>query len=471
MNKKTSILLLYFLLPFLLISQEIELNLFATGLNSPLGLKNAGDNRLFAVERGGLIKIIKSDGSINQTPFLDIESKVSNNGEQGLLGLAFHPQYKTNGVFFINYVNTSGHTVIAKYVTSPPNADTASASSEAIFLTINQPHANHNGGDLEFGNDGYLYIALGDGGGSGDPDNNSQNLKTFLGKILRIDVNTPQGSNQYSIPTGNPFPSVEKPNALPEIWAYGLRNPWRFSFDSQTNDIWIADVGQDEIEEINMVAGNQAGLNYGWRCYEGKQTYDTSVNCPDTSELTFPISEYTHNSSGNFKCSITGGYIHRGSHQPSFNGWYFFADFCSNELGILKKDNGSWNMTFTQPYPDNGWTSFGEDKNGELYIVGLKSGSIFKLVDPNLNISENDVLQVSIYPNPASNLFTIKSLDSQILIETVHIFNLQGKLIQSISKNKATKVQIDTKDLAKGLYLTEITTNTGNKKIHKLIIK
>ncbi|MEO8933011.1 MAG: PQQ-dependent sugar dehydrogenase [Xanthomarina sp.] len=469
--KSTTHTLLFLLLPFFLFSQEVQLELFASGLSSPLGLKHAGDQRLFAVERGGLIKIINSDGTVNGTPYLNISSKVIASGEQGLLGVAFHPQYASNGVFFINYVNTSGNTVIAKYVTNPPNSNTANAASEEILFTVTQPYTNHNGGNLDFGNDGYLYIGLGDGGGSGDPNNNAQNLTTFLGKMLRIDVDNAQGGNIYGIPADNPFPNAANPTALPEIWAYGLRNPWRFSFDSLTQDLWIADVGQNEIEEINRVSGNQAGLNYGWRCYEGNQTYNNSGDCPDTSELTFPIAQYTHNSNGNFKCSITGGYIHRGTLQPHFNGWYFFADYCSNEIGILKNTGSTWNMTFTTPYVGNGWTTFGQDMNGELYIVGIDSGSVFRITDPNLSIVENDMMEISIFPNPASHLFNVKSTNPQILIEAINIYNLQGKLIQSFSENKTSNIQIDTTNLAKGLYLTEIISNTGIKKTHKLIIK
>jgi len=459
------------LFPYFLFAQDIELNEIASGFSSPLDLKHAGDNRLFVVERGGLIKIINPDGTINETPFLDIESRVLSGGEQGLLGLAFHPQYQSNGILFLNYTNNSGNTVVAKYVANPPGSNTVSSSTEEILFTVDQPYNNHNGGNLIFGNDGYLYIGLGDGGSSGDPQNRAQNLTTLLGKMLRIDVNNPQNGNNYGIPTDNPYPNTENPNALPEIWAYGLRNPWRFSFDSQTQNLWIADVGQGEIEEINMVSGTQAGLNYGWPCFEGDQPYNTSGNCPNNSELTFPIAQYTHSNSGNFKCSITGGYVYRGTQQPNLNGWYLFADYCSNEIGILKNENGNWNMSFTEPYPGNGWTTFGEDVNGELYIVGINSGSVYKISDPNLSIAESSIWEVSIYPNPTDNVFTIKSINTQILIETINIYNLQGKLIQSISMSQAPEIQVKTKSLAKGLYLTEIISSTGLKKNHKLIIK
>jgi glucose/arabinose dehydrogenase len=466
-------LLLLLIFPCFLFSQEIELNLFASGFTNPVSVKNAGDSRLFVVERGGLIKIVNSDGSVNNTPFLDIDSRVLSGGERGLLGLAFHPQYASNGFFYVNYTNNSGNTVVSRFVTNPTTANTASASTEEILLTVSQPSSNHNGGDLAFGNDGYLYIGLGDGGSTGDPGDRAQDLTTLLGKMLRINVDNSDLGLNYAIPVDNPFPNTEEPNALPEIWAYGLRNPWRFSFDSLTHDLWIGDVGQGVIEEIDMVAFDQAAVNYGWRCYEGDQEYNTSGNCPtDISDLTFPISQYTHFNSGNFKCAITGGYVYRGTTQPNLNGWYFFADYCSDEIGILKNNNGTWEMTFTDPYSGNGWTGFGEDMNGEIYVAGIDSGDIFKIIDSSLiSIEENSFLDFKIYPNPATSSFTVQSNNPQVLIETINIYNLQGKLIKSINNNKKQNIQINTKNMASGFYLTEIISQTGSKKTQKLIIK
>lgn len=471
MKFHTTILVLL-LFPCFLFSQEIELGLVASGFNDPLSIRNAGDDRLFIVEQGGLIKIINPDGSVNNTPFLDIDSKVLSGGERGLLGLAFHPQYASNGYFYVNYTDNNGDTVVSRYTVNPPDANTVSASTEVILLTVTQPNSNHNGGDLAFGNDGYLYIGLGDGGSSGDPGDRAQDLTTLLGKMLRIDVNSSSGGLNYAIPAGNPFPNTQEPNALPEIWAYGLRNPWRFSFDRQTHDLWIGDVGQGQIEEIDMVPLNQAAVNYGWRCYEGNQVYDTSGNCPsDTSELTFPVSQYTHTTSGNFKCSITGGYRYRGTAQANLSGLYFFADYCSNEIGILENNGGTWNMTFTEPYSGNGWTGFGEDVNGEIYIAGIDSGNIYRILDASLGIEENTLLQIKMYPNPASNSFIVKSNNPQVVIESIHIYNLQGKLIKSITKNTASEIHIGTKSLATGLYLTEVISNSGSKTTHKLLIK
>ena len=249
-------------------SQSVILESFGPTFNSPVEIKNAGDERLFIVEKSGKIKILNSDGSVNSTPFLDIEDRVSISGnERGLLGLAFHPNYPENPYFFVNYTNNSGNTTISKFSVS--SNENIANTNETILLTINQPYANHNGGCINFGPDGNLYIGMGDGGSGGDPQNYSQNTNSLLGKMLRINVN----SGVYSIPDDNPFGS--------EIWSTGLRNPWKFSFDSENGNLWIADVGQNEFEEINLVIDNPSNINYGWRCYEGNEPYNTS-GCPST---------------------------------------------------------------------------------------------------------------------------------------------------------------------------------------------
>ncbi|PWI29143.1 hypothetical protein DI383_13420 [Flavobacteriaceae bacterium LYZ1037] len=471
MKKSLNFLFILIIFPFILFSQDIELNLFASGFTNPVSIKHAEDERLFVVERDGIIKIVNPEGSTNTTPFINISSRVLSGGERGLLGLAFHPQYISNGFFFVNYINSNGDTVVSRFITNPPNSNVADDTTEEVLMTISQPYSNHNGGDLAFGNDGYLYIGLGDGGNGGDPGDRSQDLTTLLGKMLRINVNNSQGGNNYAIPNDNPYPNAENPNALPEIWASGLRNPWRFSFDRDTYDLWIADVGQGQIEEINMNPINQAGINYGWRCYEGNQVYDTSGDCPDdTNDLTFPVSQYTHTTSGNFKCSITGGYRYRGTAQPALLGLYFFADYCSDEIGILENTGGAWNMTFTEQYNGNGWTAFGEDVQGEIYIAGIDSGDIYKIVDANLSVDENSFFDVQIFPNPATNQFTIEITNSLLTIETINIYNLQGKLVKSISDNKSSSVKISTIDMSRGFYLTELISETGSKRTHKLIL-
>ena len=371
-------------------SQTIDIQSFATGLDMPVNIKNAGDDRLFVVEQRGYIRIINANGSVNTTPFLDIDNLVidiSGGGdERGLLGLAFHPNYNTNGYFYVNYIDNNGDTVISRFEVSTTDTNIANPNSELILLSITQPYSNHNGGDMAFGPDGYLFIASGDGGAGGDPENRAQNLSSLLGKMLRIDVDNTANGNNYAIPANNPFYNDGDANTLDEIWAYGLRNPWKFSFDSQTGDIWIADVGQGEYEEINMSPSTTAGLNYGWRCYEGNNTFN-NTGCPDANTLTFPVGEYSHSNSGNFKCSITGGYRYRGSAYPNFSGLYFFADYCSDEIGFLQNNGSSWSMSFSNPFNGNRWVAFGEDINGELYISGLNSGTIYRIIDTDTSTS------------------------------------------------------------------------------------
>ena len=285
-----------------------------TGLSSPVGITHAGDGsgRLFIVLQGGRIVIF--DGvKILSSPFLDITSVVSSGGERGLLGLAFHPNYVGNGSFYVNYTNTAGDTVIARYSVSA-NPNQADPTSADILLTIPQPFSNHNGGQLHFGPDGYLYIGIGDGGSGGDPQNNGQDLGTLLGKILRIDVDK---GPPYAIPPDNPFFGPGD-GALDEIWAWGLRNPWRFSFDRLTGDMFIGDVGQNSWEEVDFQPASSAGgENYGWRLMEGNSCYNPATNCND-STLTLPILVYDHT----VGCSVTGGYRYRGSKNPALDGFY-----------------------------------------------------------------------------------------------------------------------------------------------------
>jgi len=450
----------------LIYSQEIELETFATGFNNPINIQNAGDGRLFVVEQAGLIQIVSAEGSRNETPFLDINSIVINGGgERGLLGLAFHPDYATNGYFYVNYINNSGNTVISRFSRSATDPDLGDSTSELQLLTYTQPFQNHNGGGMAFGPNGYLYISSGDGGSGGDPGDRAQSLTTLLGKILRIDVDNTSNGNNYAIPSDNPF--VGSPTAMPEIWAYGLRNPWKFSFDRSTGDLWIADVGQNEFEEINMVVSTAAGENYGWRCYEGNAEYNQSGNCPPDNTLTFPIAEYSHNNDGLSKCSITGGFRYRGTAQPNLVGLYFFADYCSNEIGILQQSGANWTMTFTAPLPGNGWTTFGEDINGEIYIAGNSSDTVYKIVDSNLGIDENGTFAFKIFPNPVQDYFKIHAHTS--IIESITIFDLHGKLISSSSNFQQPVITIDTKNLANGMYFIEVKNNKGQVKLKKLI--
>ena len=342
-----------------------------TGLNSPEGLENAGDGsgRLFVVEQGGLIKVFK-DGAILPTPFLDLTQKVNCCGERGLLGLAFHPDYPQNGYFYVDYTDKEGtqlYTTIARFQVSGSDPNVADPNSEQRLLHIEQPYQNHNGGEIQFGPDGYLYIGMGDGGSEGDPDGRGQSLDTLLGKILRIDVN---GSQPYAIPADNPFANG---GGLPEIWAYGLRNPWRFSFDRLNGDLYIGDVGQDAWEEVDYLpAGSPGGSNFGWNYYEGSHPYRGSP--PAGATFVMPVVEYSHE----LGKAVTAGYVYRGIALESWYGVYLYSDYASGLVwGLLRLPDGSWrNM---QMY-DTGRnvSSFGEDENGEIYLVDY-NGSVLKL--------------------------------------------------------------------------------------------
>jgi len=351
----------------------VNLQPVVTEIDRPVAITNAGDGsgRLFITLRAGFVVILGPQG-LNSTPFLDISALTTTDSERGLLSIAFHRSYRTNGFFYIDYTNLNGDTVIARYHVSA-NPDVADPGSAAVLLTIPQPFANHNGGQLQFGPDGKLYIGMGDGGSGGDPLNNGQNLGTLLGKILRIDVD---GAFPYSVPTDNPFLST--PGAKPEIWAYGLRNPWRFSFDRQTGDLFIGDVGQDSFEEVDFQpATSSGGENYGWRLMEATHCFNPATNCNDGS-LTLPVIEYSH-AAGD--CSISGGYRYRGAASPDLSGIYFYADFCTGKI---------WGATETSPgvfsselIVDTGLsiTAFGEDEEGELYVAHFASpnGAVYEL--------------------------------------------------------------------------------------------
>jgi glucose/arabinose dehydrogenase len=347
---------------------QIELQQIATGFTRPVYLTHAGDGsgRLFVVEQAGIIKIVRN-GQTLTTPFLDIRDRIESGGEKGLLSVAFHPQYKENGRFFVNYTARKEgilKTVIAEYRASPSNPDLADRT-EKIILEIEQPFANHNGGLNKFGPDGFLYIGMGDGGAAGDPLNNGQDLGTLLGKMLRIDIDS---GSPYAIPSDNPF--VAKTNARGEIWAYGLRNPWRFSFDRCTGRLFAGDVGQNRIEEIDLI---EKGKNYGWRIMEGSQCYDPPTLC-NTQGLELPIAEYDHS----LGCSVTGGYVYRGTQYPALIGHYLFGDYCSGRIWSLTEGSpGRWTMRQLIDSPLS-ISSFGEDEQGELYVVHY-GGAIYRV--------------------------------------------------------------------------------------------
>jgi len=447
---------------------SITLESFRTGLDKPVSIKHANDDRLFVVEQDGRIQILNSDGALNSSPFLNIESIVGNVGsigdERGLLSVAFHPNYAANGFFYVNYINNSGNTVISRFSVSSADPDLANSNSEQVLLTITQPFSNHNGGDLAFGPDGYLYISSGDGGSSGDPGDRAQNLTTLLGKILRLDVDNTSNGNNYAIPVGNPF--IGNSNALDEIWSYGHRNTWKFSFDRQTGDLWSADVGQGSFEEINKVSAAASGLNYGWRCYEGNEIFNIT-DCPDANTLTFPVAVYAQ--AGTSRCSVTGGYRYRGSLYPGFSGLYFFADYCSNEIGILEENGAIWDLSFSQVFAGNNWVTFGEDVAGELYIAGISSGTIYKIVDVNLGIDTFGMFNFTMYPNPAKEELNFDFKELSIPV-TIAIYDIRGKLLRRFKGVDENLVSIPIKNFAKGLYLVKVSDLDGNKINKKLIV-
>ncbi len=459
-------LLCWVLFPVLLFSQSVTIQSFATGFSSPVDIQHAGDDRLFIVERGGFIRVLNADGTTNTTPFLDIDSQVLSGGERGLLGLAFHPNYTTNGYFYVYYTNNSGDSTLSRFTANPPNSNTVNANTEQILLTFDQPFSNHNGGAIAFSPiDGYLYIGSGDGGSFNDPGNRAQNTSLLLGKILRIDVDS---GTPYGIPSDNPFAAVGNLGA-DEIWAYGLRNPWRISFDRSNGDLWIGDVGQDDWEEIDRITPSQSGnsLNLGWRCYEGNNAFNTS-GCPPASTMVFPVAEYAI--SGNPRCSITGGYRYRGNDYPNFQGLYFFADYCSDEIGTLTQNGSSWDVDYFGPFSGNGFSTFGEDVNGELYIAGLDSGTVYKVMDPTLSAEEFDNMQAQIYPNPTTSIINVKFANGTHQISEVRLFDIFGKLVATpVASEDANEILLRT--VESGLYILELTTSDQKRFYNKLIVK
>ncbi len=378
----------------------LTFTIFATGFDSPIAMEHCNDSRLFVVEQPGVIKILDSLGNTLPADFLDITNKVNNGGnEQGLLGLAFHPDYQNNGYFYVNYINSAQNTVIARYSVSGSDPNDADENSEVILLGIDQPFSNHNGGCMHFGDDGYLYIALGDGGSGGDPYGNGQSTSTLLGKTLRIDID---GAFPYTIPVDNPF--YGNPDTLQEIWAYGMRNAWRWSFDRVNGDMWIGDVGQDLWEEVDYEPANSpGGLNYGWNCWEGDHVYDNS-GCGPQGNYTFPVLEYQHSNSNG--CSITGGYRYRGALYGGLYGYYVVTDYCSGRFWVIYDNGGTWaNYNLGQllgNYPE--LTSFGENQYGELFLA-KRNGTIYQIGE-------------STSCEPSADIYT---LPSTVVNDTIHV--------------------------------------------------
>lgn len=351
----------------------LALRPFAPGFNSPVHITHAHDDsgRLFIVEQPGIVRIVKN-GVLLPAPFLDIHDRVSCCGEQGLLSLAFPPDFPGKGYLYVNYTDGSGDTIVARMRVRPDNLNQVDPASEQVVLRVAQPYGNHNGGQIAFSpRDGYLYIGMGDGGDAGDPHNYGQSPATLLGKMLRIDVES--GVEPYAIPATNPFTATADYRG--EIWALGLRNPWRFAFDRLSGDLFVGDVGQYAWEEINyQPAGSPGGENYGWRLTEGNHCFQPP-NC-DPAGLTGPVAEYDHS----LGCAVTGGHVYGGDHYQRMRGVYFYADYCSGRIWGLRRQSGAWSnqVLLDAPFPIS---AFGEDQAGELYVADYRNGIVYELTE------------------------------------------------------------------------------------------
>lgn len=436
---------------------RLLLDSYVSGFSTPVEATHAGDERLFVVEKGGTIQIIDSLGQKHSTPFLDISSIVRSSGsEQGLLGLAFSPDYDSTGRFYVFYTATNGEMTLARYLVSPNDRDAADPTSAEILASFAQPFNNHNGGCLRFGPDGYLYFALGDGGSGGDPGNRAQTLSNGLGKIHRIDVSPATG---YSIPASNPFISVF--GSVESIWSYGLRNPWKFSFDSVNGDMWIADVGQDAREEINRVAGDSAGINFGWKCREGVAVYATT-NCNVVGEL--PVWDYAHSfSTGE---SVTGGFVYRGNNFSLLEGHYVVGDYASGAFWTVYPD-GTGGYDTTQQgllLPRGQLTSFGEDAEGELYALS-KSGTVYRVETKTNAISSHEVRTIH-HTYLESGEIRI-TWDDQFFPALIEVFDLSGRLVRYDETSEGLYL-LDA-SLLPGVYFVKV--HAGKEYAGKVLVR
>jgi len=430
-----------------------------SGLSEPIQLVNArdGSNRIFIVQKGG--SILSYDASYNLLgTFLTIPN-IATIGEQGLLSMAFHPGYSANGFFYVYYDNANGDLELARYhISGDPNV--ADASSKVILITIPHPtNINHNGGELHFGNDGFLYLSTGDGGGSGDVANNAQNTAVLLGKILRLNVNTSSTAPYYTIPASNPYNN--------EIYDLGLRNPFRWSFDRQTQDMWIGDVGENSWEEIDFrAAGTPPGLNYGWRCYEGNTAFNTS-GCGAISNYDFPIHTYDAQAA---TTSIIGGIVYRGASYPALQGCYLAADFYTGELyKVVSDGNGGW-ITSTQTLTPSGISDFGETENGEAYVVSLTDNSVHRIGSSGVGMQE-----ISSGPKPVSAVSSgngdlCVELDPKWGYEFLEIIDMNGALlIRENITNHRRNIHTPVQQLNTGIYLLRLT-GRSNTYVSKLVV-
>ncbi len=404
---------------------QLVLKNVVQGLSRPVAIASAGDARLFVCEQRGRIIVIDEQGQRLSTPFLDIETQVQDgSNEQGLLGLAFHPDFSNNGYFFVSYTISNGSSRLSRFEVNPNNANLALTNSEKVLLDVPQPYDNHNAGDVAFGPDGFLYYTMGDGGLGNDPDLNGQDLKTLLGSILRLDVDN---GDPYGIPANNPF--INDTSARDEIWSWGWRNPWRFSFDQQTGDMWVADVGQNAREEVSVeLAGTAGGLNYGWRCLEG--TRNTNL-CNSLPPAEGPVYEYTH-SSGEGQ-SITGGYVYRGDDHPNLQGHYVFGDYVSGRVWTLFSNNNGGYDTTAQGELFGGaqLSAFGQGHDGELYVAARREGAIYQLVDATTaNVDLGPDFPLRLGPLPWVDQLDVRMPTQMGVPLTIQLLDLSGRVLE-----------------------------------------
>lgn len=440
MNQRTNFLTILTILTFTASAQPaFDLVNFASGFSSPVDIASAGDDRLFIVERQGYIRIVELDGTVLPDDFLDINTQIeAGYQEQGLLGLAFHPNYADNGYFYVNYTDEDGNTVVSRFTVSAINPNIADPATELIIYTADQPFTNHNGGCIKFGADGYLYIGLGDGGSGGDPGNRAQNPENKLGKMHRIDVD---GGTPFAIPTDNPFALAT--DTLPEIWAIGYRNPWRFSFDKLNGNMWIGDVGQNLQEEVNVELAGDGGHNYGWRCYEGFDEFN-DTGCDDDSTYAFPILQYPHNySTGGF--SVTGGFVYRGTAFPGMYGFYMFADYVSGNWWWVNADAGAPYYYERVDDVKTDISCFGEDLNGEIYCADLNTGIIYHVTDACGDYAINT---------------TTTDYICGVTDGTATVIISAGEAPYNIEWSTGATTETAT-DLVTGMYTVSVTDNAG----------
>ncbi len=462
MKSISTFFLLLLCIPFTQ-AQQFNLVQFSSGFSNMIGLENSGDDRLFVIEQEGKIFIVDSTGAKTATPFLDITDRVHFKGEQGLLGLAFDPSYSTNGYFFVNYINKAGNTQISRFrVSNNPNV--ANKNSEKFIINITQTYNDHKAGCTRFGPDGYLYIAMGDGDREGDPDSYSQNPMLLLGKMLRIDVHS--GSASYKIPPDNPF--VDSANYKPEIWDLGLRNPWRWSFDALTGQMFIGDVGQDSLEEVDVEAKDAGGNNYGWRCYEGTIPFDTA-GCKPKKNYVLPKYEYSHVDTSGGDCCIIGGFVYRGTKYPSLYGKYIFTDYCSGLFRLLYKQGGNSRVQTVYDGSNSSYTCFGESANNELYVCNEINGTIYHItygtVQSNIATGEKVGLNnFTFAPNPAKNNITITYNSNKTEQVAIKVSGILGQQVYTVSKtaNKGSNIWNINLNIRGGNYYLSIANASGS---------